>query len=325
MRSASWISSAPARTNAVQTAVSACFERIDTLCSVTSPATAPATSSVAGGAPVAFDAVIGRSVALAAFDVELGVAVVEDLRTEAVCRLDRHIDIRCGDGAPHVDREFAAGGRQREQQAGDELRRDRTVDLDRRAVQRAADVEREEPVAVAHLDAQLPERGDHHRHRAAQQRPIALDAKRNARKGCDRREQPGRKTRFAHVERAPARGQTAPYFQCMRVDDRDVGTQRFDAAHGRAGVVAQFDVTQCGFSLCQKRRREGALRVTFRAGGSKLSLYLPRRDGSIHRVVRSGLTIRSLYVFVRRRVGLLVRSFGIGFRNGALRFGALLP
>ena len=73
-----------------------------------------------GGAPVAFDAVIGRSVALAAFDVELGVAVVEDLRTEAVCRLDRHIDIRCGDGAPHVDREFAAGGRQREQQAGDE-------------------------------------------------------------------------------------------------------------------------------------------------------------------------------------------------------------
>jgi len=44
---ASLMTAAPARTRAVQTAVSACFESIGTLATVTSPAVAPATSSIA--------------------------------------------------------------------------------------------------------------------------------------------------------------------------------------------------------------------------------------------------------------------------------------
>lgn len=45
--SSSLITAAPARTSAVQMAVSACFESIETLRTVTSPAVAPATSSIA--------------------------------------------------------------------------------------------------------------------------------------------------------------------------------------------------------------------------------------------------------------------------------------
>ena len=45
--SASLMTAAPARTSAVQTAVSACFESIEIFRTVTSPATAPATSSMA--------------------------------------------------------------------------------------------------------------------------------------------------------------------------------------------------------------------------------------------------------------------------------------
>lgn len=45
--SSSLMTAAPARTSAVQMAVSACFESMETFFTVTSPATAPATSSMA--------------------------------------------------------------------------------------------------------------------------------------------------------------------------------------------------------------------------------------------------------------------------------------
>ena len=45
--SSSLMTAAPARTSAVQMAVSACFESMETFFKVTSPATAPATSSMA--------------------------------------------------------------------------------------------------------------------------------------------------------------------------------------------------------------------------------------------------------------------------------------
>lgn len=45
--SGSLMTAAPARTSAVQMAVSACLESIETLRTVTSPAVAPATSSIA--------------------------------------------------------------------------------------------------------------------------------------------------------------------------------------------------------------------------------------------------------------------------------------
>ncbi len=174
------------------------------------------------------------------------------------------------------------GQRQGQQQPRDELRRDRAVGFGRAAAQRAADFHRQVSAVVLHPHAQLPERPDHHLHRAVQQRFFALDSDGRAAERGDGGEKAGRQPRFADFQHPTAGVQPAADQKRMFVGVRYFGAQRFDAAQGRTGVVAVFDVVQHGPLLREQRCRQGALGIALRAGGRQRASDAPRRQGDLH-------------------------------------------
>ena len=115
------------------------------------------------GAPVPLDAEKGRAVALSALDVELLVVVMADFHAETCRRVDGHVQIGGRDGAADVERGVVLRERERQQQPRDALRRNR----DLAAADRAAHPQGQRPAGVRDLDAQRPQRGGHHVHRAA--------------------------------------------------------------------------------------------------------------------------------------------------------------
>ena len=124
------MTAAPARTSAVQMAVSACFESMETFFTVTSARDGARHEQHGRGAPVPLDAEKGRAVALSALDVELLVVVMADFHAETCRRVDGHVQIGGRDGAADVERGVVLRERERQQQPRDELRRNRAVDVD---------------------------------------------------------------------------------------------------------------------------------------------------------------------------------------------------
>ena len=115
-------------------------------------------------APVALDAQAGRAVTLAAFDVELFVIVMADFHAETGRGVYGHVQIRGRNRAPHMDRGVVSGQRQRQHESRDELRRNRAVDVDLPAPDRAAHFEGQVTVVVPYPDAEAAQRVDHHVH-----------------------------------------------------------------------------------------------------------------------------------------------------------------
>ena len=234
------------------------------------------------GAPVALDAEVGGAVVLASRDVELLVVALVDLDAEAFGRVERHVQIGGRDGVADVQRGVTFGPRQREQQPRDELRRDRTVDFDLSAVDRSAHLDGQESAVVAHRDAQLPQRVEHHRHRALEQRPAAFDGDgRRAERGHGG-EQACREARFPDVE-AVAPGVQSPLDRERRgVDLFDPGAERLDAAQRRTGVVAELQIAQHRGLFREQGCRQGTLCITFRAGRRQRTFDAARWNRFVH-------------------------------------------
>ena len=182
----------------------------------------------------------------------------------------------------YVQRRVLSGFGQGQQQPRDELRRDRSVNLDLPAADRAADLDRQVAVVVADRHAQPAQRFEHHSHRAAQQRIAPLDDDGRGAERCQRGEEACRKPRFADIE--PADPGVEPPLDGERRGVRltDPGAQRLDAAQGRAGVVAEFEVAQHRNLLRKQRRREGALGITFRTGRRQCAFDAARASRFVH-------------------------------------------
>jgi len=181
-----------------------------------------------------------------------------------------------------MQRRVARGAGQSQQQSRDELRRDRSVDGHLAAVHRAAHLEGEVSAVLLHLYAQLPQRRDHHPHRAAQQRPLALDAhgfRAERRDGC---KQARRQTRFADGQPPSDRVQPALDRERGIARRADAGTERADAPQRRARVVAESEVVQRGDAVAKQRRRQGALCVAFGTGGRQGACNAAWGDAPIH-------------------------------------------
>ena len=186
----------------------------------------------------------------------------------------------------HPECGVLTGQRQGEQQSRDELRGDRPVHLRLSAADRAADPEGEVSAVVAHLDTQPSQGLGHHPHRAAEQRAAPLDRDRGAAERGHGGEEPCGQPRFADREPVAARVEPAADPQHVLSLAAHFGAECFDAVHGRAGVVAEFDVAQHGFALREKRGGQGALCVAFRAGWRQRAFDAARPDGPIHFAVR---------------------------------------
>ncbi len=175
----------------------------------------------------------------------------------------------------------ARGAGQGQQQSRDELRRDRTVDLRFAAVQRTAHLEGKPSAALLHLYAQLPQRGDHHPHRAAQQRPLALDAYGGGAERCDGGEQARRQPRLTDKQ-APFDGMQPARDRERIARLRDLCPERADAPQGRARVVAEFDVVQDGGAVAEQRGRQRTLCVALRTGRGQRAFDASCGDAPIH-------------------------------------------
>ena len=79
-------------------------------------------------------------------------------------RVDGHVQIGGRDGAADVERGVVLRERERQQQPRDELRRNRAVDVDLPAPDRAAHFEGQVTVVVPYPDAEAAQRVDHHVH-----------------------------------------------------------------------------------------------------------------------------------------------------------------
>ena len=181
-----------------------------------------------------------------------------------------------------MQRGVAPGQRQREQQPRDELRRDRPVDFGLSALDRAADLDGEESPVVADPHAQPAERFEHHLHRAAQQRAAPLDGDGCGAERCHGREKTCREARFADVEHAALRGQSAFDRERCGVDPAHPRAERLDTLQGGTRVVAEFDVAQHRNLLREQCRCEGTLCIAFRTGRRQRAFDAARRNRFIH-------------------------------------------
>ena len=91
---------------------------------------------------------------------------IPDFHAETCRRVDGHVQIGGRDGAADVERGVVLRERERQQQPRDELRRNRAVDVDLPAPDRAAHFEGQVTVVVPYPDAEAAQRVDHHVHGA---------------------------------------------------------------------------------------------------------------------------------------------------------------